>query len=219
MKKLSLCLVLVLALSLMLWGCGNEEETYEKRDLSFGTIEDGVYTNTYLGASVAADGWTLENAYDLGEQLKGLEGMELEGEQLEKHLDRFQSILVFKMTNPENAANVNILYDRLTTAEQRAERKMSDRDIVDRFLKDRDQMIREMESSGMEVESIDAAEVTWLGETCPAVRTLCESYGIPMCILTVTVHNLGNFDVMITATALTEEEAAEALAMFQPLNP
>ena len=258
MKKLSLCLVLVLSLSLMLWGCGSvpaekapetqaetaaettaeaEESTEpqeapeetetadeqaddEDRELDLGRIEDGVYTNTYLGISFTPEeGWIMQDAGDLVGALDDIDEKMLKGTELEQYIDQYSHMMVLQAVDPEGLANVNIVYSEQTDAEKRIFREMTNQDVMDMLLSQRDTLVQSFANSGLQTESIEAVELPFAGEDVPALRILGNVQGIDLCILQISEFTLGNYSAAISITAGDEAQALEVADMFQPLNP
>ena len=238
MKKLRSLFAVLLALTMLLAGCGGEsdedflEEDYEAeeqveeqaedvpeaKDLSLGVLADGVYTNEYLDVQFGPEGWTLLGADQLQDALANANEL-LQGTELEEQLEGLTQVMDMQGTAPDGVSNVNVVYTKMGAAERLANLAIDEDAAMDAVLAQQDTLISSYESAGISVTSMDKVDVTYRGETRTGIRTLGSVQGIDLCIIQVYERTLGSYSVVVTSTSTDEATALETLSLFEALNP
>ena len=235
MKNISKLLAVLLAMSMVLCGCSDEaedvaeipaeeeaavseEEAPEAKTLSLGQVEDGVYTNEYLDVYFAPEGWTVQGAEELQDALAGVADA-LEGTDLEEQMEGMQQVMDLQAIGPDGTTNVNVIYTKMGAAERLANLAVDEETAMDAILGQLDTLKESYAAMGIEVLSMDKISLTYRGEERIGICTMGSVQGVEMCILQVYERTLGSYSVVITSTALTQEDAANTLSMFEALNP
>lgn len=237
MKKRSALLVCILALALLLAGCGGEEKTVsgnvtpletaapettapavEDNPLSLGRLEGGTYTNAYVGYGCTLDeNWSFYSAEELQELpdavQEALEGSAIAGE--DGMPDQITDMMAENMTD---LTVMNLLYTKLTMQERLAYAMMTEETLVDLTLEQKDAMIEAYTQMGIEVISVEKDIVTFLGEERCAIRTEATMEGIPYYILQLFDHNLGQYYATLTLSSYVEDRTDSMLQLWYKLD-
>ena len=234
MKKLRTLLAAVLAMSLMLCGCGGEsseypeegaedaalsqEEAPQDRNLTLGQVVENVYTNEYLDVYFAPNGWAIQGAGQLQNALEGAAGM-LQGTELEETLEGLTQVMDMQGVAPDGINNVNVVYTKIGAAERLAYMTLDEEQILDAVLENMDSLMEVYGNAGISVSSMTKVPVNYRGEERLAIRTLGTVQGANICMLQIYECKLGSYAATITVTCLEEAQAAEVMGMFEKLNP
>ena len=221
MKKSAKLLAAVLAVSLLLCGCGadsGEEGTVQDKNLTLGQVVENVYTNEYLDTYFAPNGWNMLGAGDLQDTLADLD-QAVEGTELENALEDLTQVMDMQGVAPDGIGNVNVVYTKVGAAERLAYMALDEEQVLDAVLENMDSMIEAYSNAGISVASMTKVPVNYRGEERMAIRTLGTVQGVNICMLQVYESRLGSYTATITATAMDEAAAAEIMGMFEKLNP
>ena len=220
MKKImSLVLAAVLILS-MLAGCGggNTPETTapaeEERPLALGVVEGSTYTNTYAGFGCElGDGWTILPADQLQDMPDIVQEM-AEGTAVGEAMKDVQQFTDMLAENANELINMNVLFQKLTPQQRLAYKLLSEENILDETLKQKDAMIEAYTAMGMEVVSMEKVTVTFLGEEHFALKTVAQTQGVDCYMVQVFDYSLGEYSVTMTLTSFLEDKTDSMLELF-----
>lgn len=232
MKKwIALLLALVMLLSLA--ACGKEAEkpatpaateapvettqaVNEGRPVTLGRVENGVYTNDYIGIGCALDSaWTFKTAEELQELPNQVGELLQDTEYADASLRQFTDMMA---ENVDAMLNMNVQYTQLTLQERLAYMSMDDEALVDMILEDRDSMAAAYAQAGIEDAVLEKTTVNFLGQDCCAIRTSATIQGYPYYMLQVFEYGLGRYGVTITFASFFEDNTASMLDLFYAID-
>ncbi|MBQ9761765.1 MAG: hypothetical protein IJV82_01665 [Oscillospiraceae bacterium] len=242
-KKLScLILLLIVVVSSMLVGCSNGDTKDDKLEdvtgsvsspagdtgasstdpsdqktdnpLSIGRIEGGVYSNSYIGIACNLDSsWSFYSAEELQELPDNVHDM-FEGSDISEIISSHQQIIDMQAQNTETSASVNVVMTKLSTAERVHYELLSEEEIIDETLAQKDSMIDAYEQAGITVESMSKKTVTFLGQQRTAIYSVCNIQGIPYYMLQLLDFHLGSYGASITMACFDEADITDLLNLF-----
>ena len=223
MKKLLICLLI---LALLLCGCGPdvvvETQTYTEvlsateptKEFSLGTIENNIYTNVYAGWGCAfGEGWSFADAAALQQLPEDVQTL-IDGSEMGEVLPEYSQIFDLAAENVDNYLAVNIVCTAISEAEQALYASMTEEETIDATLENRDMILESYIQAGMEVESIEKCQVTFLGQTHFGIHTIAYSGEIPIYMVQVMDYTQGTYGVTLTATSYLEDNTQAVLEMF-----
>lgn len=233
MKKL---FILLTVAALLLCGCGNSEpvsgevtpvteapaEVTEapaptEKPLSFGRIEGGTYTNTYMGIGCTMDeNWSIYSAEELQTLPETVQGA-IAGSDLESVMADYPQIFDLQAENVNDLLAVNIVYTKIGLQERLLYATQTEEETVDGILSQADLIKESYTQAGMEVESMEKVKLTFLGEEHWGVRTVANAGSVPIYMLQVMNFDLGAYGVNLTATSYLEDNAQSVLDLFYPV--
>lgn len=255
-KKLCLILALFFVLSAALTACGGETDaqggvisaqdateaipggaveqpdpseapTEPENDLSLGRMEGGVYTNEYVGYACSLDSnWSFLSAEEL-QQLPGAVNEALSGSELSELLANTQQFTDMMAENVSDLTSMNVLYQKLSMQERLAYSLLSEEEIVDATLEQKDMLISSYAQAGIIVSSMKKETVTFMGEERIAIRTTAvmnvESEAgvqeIPYFILQFFDARLGEYSVTTTLASYLVDNTDSLMDLFYKLEP
>ena len=199
-------LALMLALTLMLAGCGGSSqppagtikpaepapETHtpviespaettptKEKPVSLGQMEGGIYENTYTGFGCSLDsGWVYKSAEEL-QDISALTEDLLEGSEIDLSESNLTQITDMMAENMDLLASMNVLYQQITPQEMISYSLMGEEQIVDSILQSKDILISSYAQAGIDVTAIEKVPITFLGETRYAIHTSASIQGTP----------------------------------------
>ena len=242
MKKL-ICLLTVLAL--LLCGCAGEsekdvsgqvipQETVEApaaetekvteptapdgRPVSLGRIEGGEYINEYVGYGCKLDNsWVFYSAEEL-QELPGNIAELLEGTEVGENMEQYTRLSDMMAENVDALLTMNVQYTKVGMQERIAYAVMSEQQILEQVLSQKDMMIDAYTQAGIDVDSMEMVEITFLGQTRHAIHTSAKIEEVPYYILQVFDYNLGQYTVVTTFGSYIEDNTASMLELFYPVG-
>lgn len=234
MKQFARLLAVILAL-LLLAGCGGEPEevggkiepaedstvpaeTTEVPDpekkAALGRLEGGVYTNSYTGYGCTLDeSWTFYTAEELQELPENVAEL-LEGSELGDQNDFLQQITDMMAENVNDLTTINVLYQKLSMQERLAYMSLSEEQIMEVTLEQKDAMIEAYAQAGILVDTMKPVTVTFLGEERTALLTSSTIEDIPYYTLQLFDYHLGQYSVTLTLASYMEDNTAGLLDLF-----
>ena len=186
----------------------------EERPVSLGVVEGNTYTNAYTGfGCTLGEGWTILPADQL-QELPDLVKDAVEGTELGDAMQDVQQFTDMFAENVDTLTSINILFQKLGLQERLAYMMLSEEDILDATLAQKDTMIEAYTAMGLNVASIEKATVTFLGEERFALKTVAETQGVPCYMLQVFDYSLGEYSVTMTLTSYLEDNTESMLELF-----
>ena len=231
MKKRFLVMILVLAL--LLAGCGTKsrgevsgklEETpvaetvEEAAPARMGVMEGGTYTNTYTGYGFTlGSDWTIYGAEEL-QDLPDMIQDQVAGTELGDYMEGMEEFNDVMAENMETFTSINVLYQKQSLETRLGNAILSERELVEGVLEMQDEMMEAYAQAGIAVAYMEAVEVTFLGQTRVALRTVSEVEGIPYYTLQLFDNDLGSYAVTLTLGSFLEDNTESLLELFYPVN-
>ena len=243
-RNLFQILALVMALSLVLCGCGNSreeisgtvtpsdnqpatapageitppEEAAEEPVMSLGRIEGGTYTNSYIGFAIDLDSeWTYYSAEELQEMPENVAEMFADSE-LEEAINTLTQFTDMMAENVSRMTTINVLYQQLDMQNRIAFATMDQEGILDLTLEQSDMMIEAYAQAGILVSSMEKVPVTFLGEECMGLKTISTMSEVPYYTLQVFVYRQGEYYATITFASFVEDQTENLVAMCYPVS-
>ena len=212
--------IVLLLLTLALSGCGREEEIQapEGKQVTLGTVEEGVYENTYLGVRFAPANWQIQGAEELGSTLREAKKM-LEGSDLEENPDDQVQIMDMQAVSPDGLMNTNVIYTKMSSAEWLSNLSMDDNKALDQILSQKDAIIDSYRQIGVQVHSVEKAALNFAGIQRLGIKITASLEASPCHILQYYERTLGAYSAVVTMTSLQEDHTAEIAEMYESLNP
>lgn len=243
--KRTIAILLILVLTFGLIGCGTDEKEIsgqitpateaavivpetteavpetteaapEDKPVSLGRIEGGVYTNDYLGIGCMLDStWSFYTAEELQELPAQAQELLQDTEYSEADLRQIADMFA---ENSMDGSNINIQYTKLNLQERIVYATMDYEGFVDMILGESESMAAAYEQAGFENVVLEEATVRYLGEERAAVRTTATIEGVPMYMLQVFEHDIGQYYVVITFTSILEDTTQSMLDLFYAID-
>ncbi len=241
MKKLQLFVVCVLMLALLLTGCGGgtvggsitpldttgaaagSTETTgttaeTDKTVSLGRMEGGAYTNAYAGYGCALDSnWTFATAEELQDLPDNVQEMFADTE-LGDAASSLQQIMDMQAENVQDLTSINIVYTKLDLQSKIAYALMSEEDVIDSVLAQKDTLITTYQQMGIENATLKKDTVTFLGEEHTVVRMNASIQGVPYYTMQIMDYKLGNYGVTLTLASYGEDKTDSLLELFYKVN-
>lgn len=190
------------------------EAVEEENAGSLGRIEGGIYTNTYAGFSCTLDSnWVYYSADELQQLPANTQELFAETE-LGELASGYTQISDMVAENATDLATINVLYTQIGLSERLAYMTMTEEEIIDQTLTQKDMMVAAYEQSGMENISIEKVTVSFLGEEHTALKTSATVQGVDYYILQVFNYHLGSYGVTLTVSSYIEDNTQALLDMF-----
>ena len=232
MKKLialSLAAILVCG---MFAGCGGERPggdvsplptadaagSQSGKEVSLGAMEGGVYSNQYAGYGCKLDeNWVFATAEELQDMPENVNELFKDSE-LGDDMDTLPQFFDMQAENVTELASINIVYQKLDLATRAAYAMLSESQILDEALKQKDTMISSYASAGIIASSIEKVTVTFLGQERSALLTTATINDTPYFTLQLFDYHLGQYSVITTLASYVENNTDSLLELFYPLD-
>lgn len=187
-------------------------------DVSLGRMEGGEYTNSYTGYGCTLDSsWSFYTAQELQELPENTQEMFSESE-LGEAMANYPQITDMLAENVTAQTTINVVYTQIPVKEQLGYAILTEEEIVDYTLRQKDMLISSYEQAGIMVSSIEKAHVSFLGEDRVAMKTVASINGIPYYILQIQDFQLGAYGVSLTLSSFTEDHTESLLELFYPVD-
>ena len=188
-----------------------------ERQMTLGRVEDRVYTNTYAGIGCRlAEGWDWATAQELQELSREVQEA-LEGTAVGSTIQDGTQVYDMQAQNVEALTTTNVVFTKLSTKERLAYALMSDEDLIQSNLEQKDALIESYAKAGIMVTSMEAVQVSFLGQSRTALRTQSTYQGVAYYMLQVFDYRLGEFGMTLTVGSFQEDHTQELLALYYPL--
>ena len=231
MKKwTALFLSLILILSMTACGKATEssvagkvepaEEATEAAEtpVSMGRLEGGTYINEYTGYACDLDSnWAFYTAEELQELPENVQEI-LADTEIGDNMEGIPQFTDMMAENVEKLVTVNVMYTKVGMQERLVYAVMSDEQIIEEVLKQKDSMIEAYAQAGMDVESMEKVTINFLGQERTAMKTVSNVDGVTQYTLQVFDYHLGRYSVTLTATSFVEDNTQWVMDQFYPVN-
>lgn len=243
--KRTICLILALTLIFGLTACGGSKKPASQdpvsenqtpaeptaapteaptepqvadKDLSIGVVENGVYTNRYLGIGCTLDSnWTLQSAEEL-EQIPAEVAEMISGSEMAEKMANIQQFTDMMAENTTDLTSMNVLYTKLSMQQRLVYAVMTDEQIVDATLEQKDMMAEAYAQAGMTIKTMEKVTVTFLGEERTGIYSVLDAYGMDYYLLQIFDYGLGEYGVTLTLSSFVEDKTAEMLDLFYKVD-
>lgn len=186
--------------------------------VSLGRIQGGIYTNEYMGLACELDSnWEFYSA----EELQELPGDAIEmmaGTELGDAAMGMSQIMDMQAENVNEMSGMNILYQKMDMGDRISYAAMTEMEIVESVLAERDMLEEAYAQGGMMVEDMAIKTVTFLGEERPALWTSASVEGVPYYVLQLFDFQLGQYSVNTTFFSYMEDKTESVLALFYKIG-
>ncbi len=190
------------------------EPALQERALSLGVVEGNTYTNAYAGFGCTLDeGWIVLPADQL-QELPAIVQDSVSGTEIGEAMADVQQFTDMMAENAGQLTNMNVLFTKLGLQERLTYALLSEEDILDATLSQKDAMIEAYTAMGMNVTSMEKVTVTFLGEERFALKTAAETQGVACYMLQIFDYNLGEYSVTMTLTSFLEDNTESMLELF-----
>lgn len=190
------------------------ETAPEEKDVSLGRIEGGVYTNSYAGFGFELDAnWEFYTAEELQELPGNIQEL-FKGTEVGDAAAEITQIMDMKAENANDLTTINVLYSKLDAQTRLAYAVMSEEDILDSVLEQKDALISSYAQAGIEVSTMEKVEVDFLGETHFAMHTSSTWDGVPYYILQLFDYHAGRYGITTTLSSYLEDNTQSLLTLF-----
>lgn len=219
MKKIVRCVAAVLAMSLLLCGCGGPSaKDIENVQVKSGKVENGVYTNEYTGVRFApGDDWVMLGVEDLQDELEDVDKL-LEGTAAGEAIEGLDQFMDMQAADSTGLSSVNVVYTKMNIVELGRYMTMDEDAIIEEALGQLDTMKDSYAAAGMEVESMEKHTVTFAGQDRVGIKIVGSVQGTPCYMLQVIDCQKGVYNVTVTMTTVLEDGTEELAQMFTGLN-
>lgn len=186
----------------------------EETPVSLGRIEGGTYTNSYAGFGCTLDSsWTFYSAEELQELPENV-GELLQDTEYADSVDSAEQITDMMAENVDMLCSMNVLYQKMDVQSRLVYAMMSEEDIADAVLGQKDSMIAAYTQMGMDVTSMEKTTVTFLGEEHVVIRTEGSMQDVPFYMVQLFDYHRGSYSITTTMTSYLEDKTADMLALF-----
>ena len=191
------------------------EETTEET-VSLGQMEGGVYTNEYAGFGCELDeSWSFKTAEELQDLSQLTEDMLRDSTLADS---KYSTITDMMAENYELLASINVNYTLLSVSDRVTFSTISEETLIDATLLQKDNMIQSYAQAGIQVSSMEKAQVSFLGEQHYAIHTVATIEDTPYYLIQLFCFNLGGqYNVTLTLATYVEDNTASLLELFYPV--
>ncbi len=223
-KTMKALLILSLIAALLLCGCGGEdpkgnvtpnETTPAGEPLSLGSMDGGVYTNTYAGLRCTLDeSWTFYSAEELQEIPDAVKDL-AEGTDIAEMMENVEQYTDMMAENAEMVCSMNIQMTKLDLVSRLAYMAMSEQELMDGMMEEKDSLISTYEQMGISVSTMELRKVTFAGQERVSLYTAGETSGVPVYMTQLMDYKRGGYGVTLTLTSFLEDNSGTMLALFE----
>ena len=213
MKKTIRLIAALLVLSLALVGCGGAAE----KKVTAGTVENGTYTNEYIGIRFEAPDWTILGAQDLQDNMEDVNKL-LEGTEAGDMMENLTQFMDMQAMDSTQMLSANVVYTKMSSIEAAHYAKMDDDAVIEETLKQKDMMMESYAQAGVQVESLEKCDVFFGGRDRVGMKLEGNIQGVAIHMVQVMDVAQGRYNVVTTVSSVGEDRTAELAEMFEGLN-
>lgn len=190
----------------------------EEHPVSLGRIEGGVYTNSYAGFGCELDSnWEFYTADELQELPDSVKDA-LTDTDIGEAMSEMTIISDMKAENAEDLTTINVQYTKLSAGERVTFLALGEEELLDAMLEQRDMLISSYAQMDIEVESMEKAEVDFLGEKHWGLRTTATQYEVPCYMLQIFDYTRGSYSVTTTFLSYVEDTTEDLAGLFYKVD-
>lgn len=194
------------------------EETEAQRNWTLGEVDGYTYINHYAGYGCTLDeNWTIYTAEELQDISDLVEEM-LEGSDIESVVEEYQSITDISAECESVFCNFNVNYTGLKLTDRIRYGLMSEEDVVDEVLGQKDVIVQAYAQMGLEVQSMEKVTVNFLGEERYAVKTYGVLEGIDYYLLQIFDYDQGAYGITLTLSSFLADNTELMLDLFYAVD-
>lgn len=186
----------------------------EERPLTLGVVDGSTYTNSYAGFGFTlGEGWSIlpaDQLQELPEQVKDA----VAGTQIGDAMQNVQQFTDVMAENANEFVSMNVLMQKVGAQEMLMYMMLSEEDLLDTTLTQKDAMIDAYSAMGMTVSSMEKVTVTFLGEEHFALKTVAETQGVACYMLQLFDYNQGEYSITLTLSSYLEDKTDSMLDLF-----
>ncbi len=181
---------------------------------SLGRVQGGVYVNEYMGISCNLDSnWEFYTAEELQELPENVADM-FAGTAMEDEMSDLNYITDMSAENMTDLTSMNIIYQKMTVQERLAFKTMTNSDVVDGMLSQKDFLISTYAQTGINVTEFVKKTVNFCGEDRDAIYMVSDVNGVAYYALQIFDYSLGEYSVTMTVSSFVEDKTDELLTLF-----
>ena len=186
----------------------------EDENLSLGRNEGGEYINHYMGLRCELDSdWVFYGAEELQEMPDNIGDM-MSGSELGDAIANYTQIIDMMAENVDMLASINVVYTKMSVADRLAYLTMTEEEIVDATLSQKDAMIDAYAQTGIIVKSMEKVTVTFMGQQRTAMHMEAEISGVAYYTLQFFYQKLGSYGVTLTLASYVEDKTEDLMMLF-----
>lgn len=191
----------------------------EVRSASLSTFENGVYENTYVGFGCKLDeNWQVATAEQL-QDLPDAIGDILKDTEIGDAVSSTSQIFDVQGQNLETSVSFNLVYTELNAPQRLSYMMMSDENIVDANILNKETLIEAYSQMGLTVDSIEKQTATFLGEDRVGMLTTASANGQTVYMMQFFDYGLGGkYGVTTTFTGLSLDSVQELMNQFYAIG-
>ena len=186
----------------------------DQESAALGRLEGGTYTNSYAGYGCQLDeSWVYYSAQELQTLPDNVEEL-LADTELAEGMAQITQIMDMQAENADELATINVLYTQLGLQERLAYMVLSQEEVVDSVLAQKDTLVQSYAQMGLEVSSIEKVQVEFLGQEYWAMKTQAMTQGVPYYTLQIMDYTVGQYGVTLTVSSFVEDKTQQLLDLF-----
>lgn len=186
----------------------------DQESAALGRLEGGTYTNSYAGYGCQLDeSWVYYSAEELQTLPDNVEEL-LADTELAEDMAQITRIMDMQAENADELATINVLYTQLGLQERLAYMVLSEEEVVDTLLEQKDTLVQSYAQMGLEVSSMEKVQVEFLGQEHWAMKTQAMTQGVPYYTLQIMDYTVGQYGVTLTVSSFVEDKTQQLLDLF-----
>lgn len=191
-----------------------ETASEEESNLSLGRIEGGIYVNNYAGfACELSDSWAFYTAEEL-QELPASVSDAMSGSELGDAMANYTQFFDMSAENVDELLIMNVVYNKLSLTERAYYATLSEDQIADQVLGQKDDMAAAYAQAGITLHSMEKVTVTFAGEERVAIYSVTEVQGIAYYVLQLFDYHCGEYSVSLTLGSYIDDNTGALLELF-----